>query len=171
MSFEQTLRRRARRCVGASLGTLVVGTLVGCASPAPAPTGTETTAPVVDQATAQRQMVAAVDETTAALGGAWQHETGPEYAEDCALPNGEQGAQWRFLVTRPSVGEVASDVAATEARWRDQGMSIDHWGTADEPTITGRGGGTTKSISLSVAKDLYGVEAVSLCFPGDADEL
>ncbi|MDY1004932.1 hypothetical protein [Curtobacterium sp. CFBP9011] len=171
MRSEDVLRRRAHRGVGATIGVLVVGTLVGCATPAPTPTPTpsETATPVLDADTAQRQMVEAVDRVTTALGGTWQHETGPDYAEDCRLSNGEPGAQWRFLVTRGSIGDVPADVAAVTARWKGQGMSLDRWGTQDEPTITGRGGRTTRSISLSVAPDLYGVEAVSLCFPGDAD--
>lgn len=161
----------ARRWTAATIGVLVVGALVGCATPAPTPTPSETATPVLDADTAQRQMVDAVDQVTTALGGAWQHETGPDYAEDCRLSNGEPGAQWRFLVTRGSIGDVPADVAAVTARWKGEGMSPDRWGMRHEPTITGRGGGTTRSISLSVAPDLYGVEAVSLCFPGDADAL
>ncbi len=49
-------------------------------------------------------------------------------------------------------------------------MTIDHWGTSDRPTIVGRGGGRTDSVRLTVADGQYAVQAVSLCFPGDADD-
>jgi hypothetical protein len=125
----------------------------------------------VDPDAAKQQMIDAVQETTERLGGDWEARTGPDYAEECQLPDGGQGAKWRYLVTRGAAGDVAADVAATEARWKAQGMSIDRWGTADRPTIVGRGGGVTESIRLTVADGQYAVQGVSLCFPGDADDL
>jgi hypothetical protein len=171
MRSERRLRRRAG-VLGA--GVLVVGALVGCsaAGPAPAPAPTfEHAVPAVNRDVAQQQMVDAVEAATGRLGGTWQPRTGPDYLEDCRLPDGDQGAKWRYLVTRSSTGDIAGDVAATEARWQHQGMTIDHWGTtADRPTIVGRGGGRTDSIRLTVADGQYAVQALSLCFPGDADE-
>ena len=166
MCSERRLRRRA-----GVLGTavLVVGALVGCsaAGPAPAPAPTsEHAVPAVNRDVAQQQMVDDVEAVTGRLGGRWQPRTGPDYLEDCRLPGGDQGAKWRYLVTRAGTG----DVAATEARWQHQGMTIDHWGTADRPTIVGRGGGRTDSIRLTVSEGQYAVQSVSLCFPGDADE-
>lgn len=161
---------RRRGAVG-SLTVVVLSLLAaGCTqSQAESPEPERTSS--VDSETALNQMIAAVDDATKRLGGEWHKETGPRYAEDCELPDGGQGAQWRYLVTRPSVGDVAKDVAGMEERWKQQAMTIDHWGTEEEPTIVGRGGDRTKSISLSVAKNLYGVEAISVCFTGDADDL
>lgn len=165
--------RRQRRCAGVlGTGVLVVGVLVGCAAapaPAPAPTS-EHAVPAVDRDVAQQQMVDAVEAVTGRLGGTWQPRTGPDYLEDCRLPDGDQGAKWRYLVTRSGTGDIAGDVAATEARWTEQGMTIDDCGTEDRPTIVGRGGGRTDSVRLTVSDGQYAVQALSLCFPGDADE-
>ncbi|WIB13048.1 hypothetical protein [Curtobacterium sp. MCPF17_052] len=59
----------ARRWTASAISVLVVGALVGCASPAPTPTPSETATPVLDAETAQRQMVDAVDAVTTRLGG------------------------------------------------------------------------------------------------------
>jgi len=169
MRSEHRLRRRAGVL---GTGVLVVGTLAGCSAvgpaPAPAPTS-EHAAPAVDRDVAQQQMVDAVEAVTGRLGGTWQPRTGPDYMEDCRLPDGDQGAKWRYLVTRASSGDVTQDVTDTEDRWTEQGMTIDHWGTSDRPTIVGRGGGRTDSVRLTVADGQYAVQALSLCFPGDTD--
>jgi hypothetical protein len=170
MNSETVTGRGCRRGGGSGLGTLVVLALVGCTAHAPAPDPTTTRAPTVNRDVAQQQMVDDVEAVTGRLGGTWQPRTGPDYLEDCRLPDGDQGAKWRYLVTRSSTGDIVGDVAATEARWQRQGMTIDHWGTADRPTIVGRGGGRTDSIRLTVADGQYAVQALSLCFPGDADE-
>jgi hypothetical protein len=165
---------RHRRCaVGAGVGALIVLMLAGCttagAEPASAPR-TEAAAPSVDRDVAQQQMVAAVRTVTHRLSGSWKPRTGPGYLEDCRLPDGRQGAQWRYLVTRTAAGDVAQDVTATEDRCTEQGVTIERWGSAARPTVVGRGGGRTDSIRLTVAEGQYAVRSVSLCFPGDADD-
>ncbi|PZE59270.1 hypothetical protein DEJ24_08320 [Curtobacterium sp. MCPF17_001] len=109
---------------------LVVGALVGCSAAGPAPATaltSEHAVPAVNRDVAQQQqMVDDVEAVTGRLGGSWQPRTGPDYLEDCRLPGGDQGAKWRYLVTRAGTGDAAGDVAATEARWQHQGMTIDH---------------------------------------------
>jgi hypothetical protein len=159
----------AHRRTAATIGILVVGMLGGCASPAPTPT--ETAAPVLDADTAQRQMVEAVDAVTTRLGGDWRQRSGPDYAEDCTGSDGRAMARWTSFVTRKGNDGVADEMPTIERGWREQGMTVERWGTASEPTVVGRDGGRLASISLSVAPDLTVVQSVSLCFPGDADEL
>lgn len=168
MNTDQVIRRRSWV---AGLGTLVVLTLVGCTAQAPAPAPRSATrTPAVDRDDAQQRMVDAVRAVTDRLGGTWQPRTGPGYLEDCRLPDGGQGARWRYLVTRSATGDVAQDVRATEDRWTAEGMTIDHWGSTARPTIVGRGGGRTDSIRLTVAGGQYAVQSASLCFPGNVDD-
>ena len=163
----------ARRLTAAAIGVLVVGTLVGCATPAPTPTPTpsETATPVLNADTAQRQMVEAVDAVTTRLGGDWRQRSGPDYAEDCTGSDGRAMARWTSFVTRTGNDGVADEMPTIGHGWREQGMTVERWGTASEPTVVGRGGGRLSSISLSVAPGLTAVQSVSLCFPGDADAL
>ena len=160
----------ARRFAAAAIGVLVVGTLVGCATPAPTPTPSETATPV-DSDTAQRQMVDAVDAVTTRLEGDWRQRSGPDYAEDCTGSDGRAMARWTSFVTRTGNDGVADEMPTIERGWREQGMTVERWGTASEPTVVGRAGGRLSSISLSVAPGLTAVQGVSLCFPGDADAL
>lgn len=160
----------ARRWAAAAIGVLVVGTLVGCASPAPTPTPSETATPV-DADTAQRQMVEAVDAVTTRLGGDWRQRSGPDHAEDCTGSDGRAMARWTSFVTRTGNDGVADEMPTIGHGWREQGMTVERWGSASEPTVVGRGGGRLSSISLSVAPGLTAVQSVSLCFPGDADAL
>ena len=160
----------ARRFAAAAIGVLVVGTLVGCATPAPTPTPSETATPV-DADTAQRQMVDAVDAVTTRLGGDWRQRSGPDHAEDCTGSDGRAMARWTSFVTRTGNDGVADEMPTIEHGWREQGMTVERWGTTSEPTVVGRAGGRLSSISLSVAPGLTSVQSVSLCFPGDADAL
>jgi hypothetical protein len=50
-------------------------------------------------------------------------------------------------------------------------MTIDRLGSKAHPTVVGRGGAQTDSISFSVTDDQYGIQALSRCFPGDPDSL
>lgn len=160
----------AHRLTAAAIGVLVVGTLVGCATPAPTPTPSETATPV-DADTAQRQMVDAVDAVTTRLGGDWQQRSGPDHAEDCTGSDGRAMARWTSFVTRTGNDGVADEMPTIGHGWREQGMTVERWGTTSEPTVVGRAGGRLSSISLSVAPGLTSVQSVSLCFPGDADAL
>ncbi|PYY37312.1 hypothetical protein DEJ31_10435 [Curtobacterium sp. MCPF17_031] len=150
---------------------VAVGLLVTACGQHPSVTTTPLATAAATPAAAKQQMVDAVDDLTGRLGGDWDQGTGPDYADACALPDGQPGAQWVDVRTRPSVGNVTEDLPVVEAHWKRQGMTIDRWGSTAHPTLVGRGGAATDSISLSVADDQYGVQAVSLCFPGDADEL
>jgi hypothetical protein len=143
---------------------------VAACSGAPAPTPTQTNGSSVDSETAKQQMIDAVDDVTGRLGGAWDPQTGPDYPEDCVLPDGSQGAHWAYLVRRESGGDPVADSTMLVAHWEAQGKSIDRWGSEDRPVVVGRGGDVS-SVSLQVAGARYSVQAVSLCFPGDADEI
>ena len=50
-------------------------------------------------------------------------------------------------------------------------MTVEHWGDEDRPAVVARGGGQIDSISLYAYPGNYTVQAVSVCFPGDDDEL
>lgn len=165
------MRSHGGRVAGAVLLlALFTGSAVGCTQrPAHEPQAERT--PAVDPESAQQRMVDVVKDATESLGGEWRVRSGPDYAEACELPDGDRGSKWTYFLTRAQIGDVASDVAKVEARWREQGMSVDRWGTKTEPTVVGRGGARTDSVSFSVAPNLYVIQGVSLCFPGDADEL
>jgi hypothetical protein len=128
----------------------------------------------VDSETAKRQMIDAVDDATEQLGGDWEARTGPDYAESCQLPGGEEGAHWVYLTGRidgssPTGPEL--DASATTDRWKEQGMTVERWSDPDGPVLVGRGGGSISSISLYAFPGNSTVEALSLCFPGDPDVL
>ncbi|PZF12624.1 hypothetical protein DEJ25_07785 [Curtobacterium sp. MCPF17_011] len=132
----------------ASTAALVLGVvllLTGC-RPAGVPEPTPPATPAVNERDAKQQMINAVDDLTGRLGGDWRQGTGP-------------------------VGDVSSDLAEVEGLWKQQGMTIQRWGFTAHPTIVGRSGDATDSISLSVADQQYGIQALSRCFAGDPDEL
>jgi hypothetical protein len=116
-------------------------------------------------------MIDAVDDATTHLGGEWKPRTGPDYAESCELSEGEDGAQWVYLTGRADGGETNGDAAETADRWKAQGMTVKRWGDAARPAVVGRGGDEVDSISLYAYPGNYTVQAVSVCFPGNADEL
>lgn len=161
-----------RRLVVGALAAAIVGTtLTGCVVGAPGPTRPGRTEPPVDADTAKQQMIDAVQDATDRLGGTWTPATGPDYAEQCSTPDGDEGAHWRYLVRRDSLGDPRVDADELADRWRDRGMRVARRGTEDRPTVVGSGGGSVSSASLYVSDAGYSVQAVSLCFPGDADEL
>jgi hypothetical protein len=163
--------RSLRRHAAPALAAATIGLFVaGCAPQTGAPERAAATPHLVAE-TAQRQMIDAVDDLTGRLGGDWEQGTGPDYAEACALPEGRSGAHWVDVRTRSSLGDVPNDLAAVEGLWEQQGMAVDRWGSTAHPTIVGRGGDRTESVSLSVTDHQYGVQAVSRCFVGDPDEL
>ncbi len=125
----------------------------------------------VDPETAKQRMIAAVDDTTRRLGGTWSTETGPDYPESCVLPDGTPGAHWAYLVRRDSSGDPVHDTAVLTALWEQQGMHIDRWGTDESPEIVGRDGPDTATLGLTAWPGRYSVEATSICFPGDPDQL
>ncbi|MCP1502468.1 hypothetical protein J2Y89_001212 [Curtobacterium herbarum] len=160
-----------RRSAVCALVLVPIELIVAACAQHPSVTTTPLATAAVTAAAAKQQMVGAVDDVTGRLGGDWDQGTGPDYADACALPGGQPGAQWVDVRTRPFVGNVTKDLPVVEAHWKRQGMTIDRWGSTAHPTLVGRGGAATDSISLSVADDQYGVQALSRCFPGDPDEL
>ncbi|MDP9735399.1 MULTISPECIES: hypothetical protein [unclassified Curtobacterium] len=55
--------------------------------------------------------------------------------------------------------------------WRAQGMRVTARDTSTGPVVFGGGGGDIASISFSAVPGSSTVQAVSLCFPGDADRI
>lgn len=165
-----------RRITGrkvARFGVIVALTalLTGCASHA-VDTGTDRpTEPAADAGTAKRQMVDAVDDATGLLGGEWTARTGPDAAERCTLPDGERGAHWRYLTGSAIEGRPEEDGTAMADHWRAQGMRVTARDTRTGPVVFGGGGGDIASISFYAVSGNYTVQAVSLCFPGDADRM
>lgn len=127
--------------------------------------------PQVSADATKRQMVEAVNDATERLDGKWKARTGPDYAEDCALADGEAGAQWRYLTGSTTTGEPDADATAMAAHWEAQGMQVVRRDSSDGPAVFADGGRNVSSISVYAYAGNYTVQAVSLCFPGDADEL
>lgn len=168
---------QGRRCKSSAvafvLGTLAI-TLAGCVLREPDVSAQPPTEPPIDADTAKQQMIDAIDDVTKHLGGAWKPRTGPDAPERCELPDGTRGAHWVYLTGRTSSGDAEDpepDAKKTLDRWKSQGMEVERWADPDGPAIVGRGGGWIDSINLYAFPGNYTVEAISLCFPGDADAL
>jgi hypothetical protein len=152
------------------VGMLLVG-LTGCAVQRTGTGASERAEPQVSANAAKRQMVEAVNDATERLGGDWKARTGPDYAEDCVLADGEAGAHWRYLTGSTLAGRPDADAARMTEHWEAQGMRVTQRDSSDGPAIFGDGAGKVTSISVYAYSGNYTVQAVSLCFPGDPDEL
>jgi hypothetical protein len=161
-----------RSFVGSVLlvGMLLVGA-TGCDAQRTGTGASELREPQVSADATKRQMVEAVDDATERLGGDWKARTGPDYAEDCVLADGEAGAQWRYLTGSTLAGRPQADAARMTEHWEAQGMKVTRRDSSDGPANFGDGAGKVSSISVYAYSGNYTVQAVSLCFPGDADEL
>lgn len=155
----------------ALLLTTLSGLLAGCAFGAPDTSTTRRTEPTVDADSAKQHMIEAVDDATARLGGVWKPRTGPDYAEDCVLPDGEQGARWRYLTGSELAGHPTADGARMADHWRAQGMEVVVRDSEDGPAVFGSGGDEIAGISVYAYSGNYTVQALSRCFPGDADRI
>ncbi|MFL0359730.1 hypothetical protein [Curtobacterium flaccumfaciens] len=161
--------RSRSRWVASTLMVVTVATVLAACARQP-----EERKSSVDPDTAKQQMINAIDDVTKHLGGVWKPRTGPDAPEHCELPDGTQGAHWVYLTGRTSnvVSEDPEpDAKETLDRWESQGMEVERWADPDGPAIVGRGGGSIDSINLYAFPGHYTVEAISLCFPGDADSL
>lgn len=158
------------RVVGSTVTLLTVTALLaGCTAPQP-----EDRKPSVDPETAKQQMIDAVDAVTGRLGGEWKVRTGPDAPEACLLQDGSEGAHWVYLTGRlkgSAPEDPEPDAAAIRELWTTWGMTVERWAAPDGPAIAARGGSTIASSSLYAFPDNYTVQAVSLCFPGDAGRL
>lgn len=160
-----------RTVVGLLALAVISTTVAGCVLREPDARDPRRTEPQMDAATAKRQMVEAVDDATERLGGGWRARTGPDYAEGCVLEDGERGAHWRYLTGSTLVGRPDADAARITEHWEGQGMRVTRRDSSDGPAIFGDGAGQVISISVYAYSGNYTVQAVSLCFPGDPDEL
>jgi len=148
-------------------------TTAGCAvrHDADAPTAEEGD-PLPGADAAQRRMIAVVDETTATLGGTWTVTQGADHIDSCTLPGGGAGASWVYLVKRSDGDTDPEGDASTVARaWRSAGMSVQTVTDPDGPVVVARDGGSVALVDLYAFPGRYSVEAVSLCFPGDPDQI
>lgn len=116
-------------------------------------------------------MVAAVDDVTERLGDDWEARTGPDAPEGCTLPGGEPGAHLRYLTGSARTGSPETDAARMVQHWEAQGMGIVERDSSDGRAVLRSGGGKISSISVYAYSGNYTVQAVSLCFPGDADRM
>lgn len=158
-----------RRAAAALVSVVVAALLTGCVSEATDTATHRRTEAVVDAETAEQQMIDAVDDATRLLGGDWTPRTGPDYAEDCVLSDGEPGAQWRYLTGSSLAGNPSEDGARMVEHWRGQGLEVIVRDSDDGPAVFGSGGERIASISAYAYSGNYTVQAVSSCFPGDAD--
>jgi len=167
-----TTSRTIRRQAGGIVVLLALaGLLTGCVFRAPDTATDRRTEPAVDPETAKQQMIDAVDDATRLLGGDWTPRTGPDYAEDCVLSDGEQGAQWRYLTGSSLAGNPSEDGTRMAEHWRGQGLEVIVRDSDDGPAVFGSGGERIASISAYAYSGNYTVQAVSSCFPGDADRI
>ncbi|MCS5487435.1 hypothetical protein NY588_09885 [Curtobacterium flaccumfaciens pv. beticola] len=162
---------RPRRSVLVATVVVLSGLLAGCAFGAPDTSTTRRTEPTVDADSAEQRMIEAVDDATARLGGVWKPRTGPDYAEDCVLPDGEQGARWRYLTGSELAGDPTADGARMADHWRAQGMEVVVRDSEDGPAVFGSGGDDIAGISVYAYSGNSTVQALSRCFPGDADRI
>ncbi|PZF58953.1 hypothetical protein DEJ23_04055 [Curtobacterium sp. MCSS17_008] len=126
----------------------------------------------VDPETARRKMTELVDRTASELGGEWVTTQGPDYVDSCTLPDGGEGANWVYLVTRTDEGGNPDNDAATVTRsWQSARMTVQRVADPDGPLVVGRGGASTALIDLYAFPGNFTLEAESLCFPGSADEI
>ncbi|MGU3410031.1 hypothetical protein ACLBWP_07995 [Microbacterium sp. M1A1_1b] len=160
------ITRLVERAAASALVLVAIATvLTGCAG------HSQERTPSMDPETAKQKMIATVSAVTERLGGVWTTRSGPDYAQKCQLPDGESGAHWVNLVANAEGGDPDPDAAATTELWKSQGMTVERWADPDGPAIVGRGGDSVDSISLYAFPGSYTVQAVSLCFRGDADRL
>ncbi|WP_146240183.1 hypothetical protein [Curtobacterium sp. MCSS17_008] len=149
----------------------LAGLSTGCASRVVETRTASATDPTLDAVTAKQQMVDAVDDATGLLGGEWTARTGPDAPERCTLPDGERGAHWRYLTGSTIEGRPEEDGTAMANHWRSQGMSVTVRDTSTGPVVFGGGSRKIASISFYAVSGNSTVQAVSLCFPGDADRM
>jgi hypothetical protein len=169
-----TLRNRdaSRRSALSVLAVAAIAlALSDCALRGPDTEASHRTEPPVDAETAKQQMIDAVDDVTGRLGDDWKARTGPDYAEDCALPDGAPGAQWRYLVGSSRTGTPEEDAQNVTDHWKASGLTTERRNSSDGPAVFAGGGDQFASISLYAYSGNYTVQAVSSCFPGDADDL
>lgn len=162
---------KRRGVVSVLMAAVVIGLLAGCVRSTPDIGTTRGTDHTVDAQTAKQQMIDVVDDTVQRLGGEWKPRTGPDYAEDCVLPDGEQGARWRYLTGSELAGDPTADGARMADHWRAQGMEVVVRDSEDGPAVFGSGGDDIAGISVYAYSGNYTVQALSRCFPGDADRI
>jgi hypothetical protein len=122
---------------------------------------------------AKEAVVALVDDTADAVGGAWSVASGPA-VQGCNRDSGGRGAAYFYTKKREQhSGDPADDVANVERLWKEKGIKTERYksGGAD-PTLGIRGvGGPTKSVDFLADERGYSLDAVSSCTTGDAEEL
>jgi hypothetical protein len=122
---------------------------------------------------AKEAIVAIVDDTANAVGGAWSVASGPA-VQGCNRDSGGRGAAYFYTKMRQQrSGDPTEDVANVERLWKEKGIKTERYksGGAD-PTLGLRGvGGPMKSIDFLADERGYSLDAVSSCTAGDAEEL
>lgn len=68
-------------------------------------------------------------------------------------------------------GDPSEDGAWIAEHWRGQGLQVIVRDSSDGPAVFGSGGEQIASISAYAYPGNSMVQAVSLCFPGDADRI
>lgn len=165
-------RHRARRALAATAALLaVVVVTAGCAGQQDDATRPTERTSSVDADTAKRNMIDIVDQTTAALGGEWETRTSPDYVESCQLSSDEEGARWVYRVARAESADVEADAAAASDVWRSAGLTVDRLADSKGPAVVARGGDRVEMIRFFAFPGNYSIQALSMCFAGDADEI
>ncbi|MFJ4075377.1 hypothetical protein [Curtobacterium sp. NPDC089991] len=124
-------------------------------------------------AQAKEAVVAIVDDTANAVGGAWSVASGPA-VQGCNRDSGGRGAAYFTTKMREQrSGDPAEDVANVERLWKEKGIETERYKSGGaEPTLGLRGvGGPMKSIDFLADERGYSLDAVSSCTAGDAEEL
>jgi hypothetical protein len=114
-----------------------------------------------------------VDQSTEAVDGDWQVDSGPA-VEQCTKGTGGDGAAYTYIKAweGPS-GDPAHDIAAVKKLWEGEGITTEPYKSGGSDPLLGlRGvGGPTTSISFLAAAHRYTITAVSECADGNALEM
>lgn len=164
--------RHVRRIMTATVVLLLSAvSTAGCAGQQRDATPSTERTTSVDADSAQRTMIDIVDQTTAALGGEWETRTSPDYVESCQLSSDEEGARWVYRVARAASADVEADAAAASDVWRSAGLTVDRLADSKGPAVVARGGDRVEMIRFFAFTGNYSIQALSMCFAGDADEI
>jgi hypothetical protein len=120
-----------------------------------------------------REIIGPIDDRSyAELSGEWTIRSGPA-VQSYALPSGDSGAAFTYIVYRAPGGDPSSDIKKLQDFWSSEGITAGPYkngGSNPVHGLTGVGGPTT-SIDLYADPAGYAIEGFSVCTVGDAAEM
>jgi hypothetical protein len=121
---------------------------------------------------AKQSIVDIVDRSYAELGGEWTVQSGPA-VQSCALPSGDSGAAFTYIVDRAPGGDPSSDIKKLQDFWSSEGITAGPYKNGGSNPVHGLSGvgGPTTSTDLYADPAGYAIEGFSVCTVGDAAEM